>query len=260
MKQGLVLLTVLLSGSAALAQMPTPAPPPLNVLAQSSEYRFQLDFHVNDAALAKMLPAGWVSGAATQGPAKDANIRLIFIDAGNITGPDNKPLGKGSDVMVIVAAPVKSADGAVGQIILGGISENDPGAAFGVMDKAGDARVSRSVATSNGATQVTEDWTLAAGSAHAALHVKYTRLPANHGSGSVNFYNPADPKAYQIFRSDQVTDITRNVTTTPPDRVLEFSYKAGGGKFAALFDGTEKPLSWDSQPVYNRVIGTPIAP
>ncbi len=71
------------------------------------------------------------------------------------------------------------------------------------MDKAGDARVSRSVATSNGATQVTEDWTLAAGSAHAALHVKYTRLPANHGSGSVNFYNPADPKTYQIFRSDQ---------------------------------------------------------
>jgi hypothetical protein len=259
MKHGFAILAVMLSAPAAFAQTPAPAPAPIKVLAQSSEYRFQLDFHVNDAALAKMLPAGWVSGAATQGPAKDANMRLIFIDAGNITGPDNKVLGKGRDVMVILAAPVKSANGAVGQMILGGISENDPSAAFGVLDKASDAKVSRSIATSNGATLVTEDWTLAAGSAHAALHVKYTRLPANHGSGSVNFYNPADPKAYQIFRTDQVTDITRNVTTTPPDRVTEFSYSAGGGKFAALFDGTEKPLSWDSQPVYNRVIGTPVS-
>jgi hypothetical protein len=259
MKHRFAILLVMLSASAALAQTPA-APPPIAVLAQSSEYRFQLDFHVNDAALAKMLPAGWVSNAATQGAAKDANIRLIFIDEGNITGPDNKPLGKGSDLMVIMAAPVKSADGAVGQMILGGITENDTGAAFGVMDKASDAKVVRNLATANGTTLVTEDWTLSAGAAHAALHVKYARLPANHGTGSTNFYNPADPKSFQIFRTDQVTDITRNATTNPPDRVMEFSYKAGGGKFAALFDGTEKPLSWDSQPVYNRITGTQAAP
>jgi len=52
-----------------------------------------------------------------------------------------------------------------------------------------------------------------------------------------------------------MTDITRNVTTNPPDRVLEFSYKAGGGKFSPLLDGS-RPLSWDSQPVYNRIIST----
>ena len=32
------------------------------VLEQAAEHRFQLDFHVNDAALAKMLPAGMGSG------------------------------------------------------------------------------------------------------------------------------------------------------------------------------------------------------
>ena len=30
-----------------------------SVLEQSAEHRFQLDFHVNDAALQKMLPVGW---------------------------------------------------------------------------------------------------------------------------------------------------------------------------------------------------------
>jgi hypothetical protein len=78
----------------AAAQAPAPTG---NVLEQSSEYRFQLDLHVNDAALAKMLPAGLVSNAAAQGAAKDANLRLILVDAQNIVGPDNKVLGKGAN-------------------------------------------------------------------------------------------------------------------------------------------------------------------
>jgi hypothetical protein len=235
---------------------------PMTVLSQSSEYRFQLDFHVNDAALAKMLPAGWVSNAATQDAAKDANVRLIFIDAGNIVGPDNKVLGKGRDLLVYIAAPVKQSDGpGNGQMILGGLSQNNPDAAFGVMDKASDAKVTRTAANANGISLVVEDWDLAgANGAHASLHIEYNSGPANKGGGAANFYNPADPKTYQIFKTEQATDVTRNVTTTPPDRVHGFSYKVGGGKFAALFDGTEKPLSWDSQPVYSRTVGVPAKP
>jgi hypothetical protein len=254
MKQAFTLLAGLLAITPATAFAQAPA----TVLMQSSEYRFQLDFHVNDAALAKMLPAGWVSNAATQGAAKDANVRLIFIDAGNVVGPDNKLLGKGNDVCVYIAAPVKQADGgASGQMILGGISQNFSDTAFGVMDKAASAKVSRSIATANGVTLVTEDWDLAAANGeHASLHVKYTRLPANHAVGSTNFYNPADGKSVQIFKTEQATDITRNITTNPTDRVAEFSYKAGGGKLATLFDGSEKALSWDSQPIYSRVVST----
>src|SRR3954470_20732714 len=132
--------------AAAFGQ--TPAPAPMTVIAQSSEYRFQMDFHVSDAALAKMLPAGWVSNAATQGAAKDANIRLIFIQAANIVGPDNKLLGKGNDVLVYAAAPVKEANGpGTGQMILAGISQNNADAAFGVMTPASSAKVSRSQTT-----------------------------------------------------------------------------------------------------------------
>src|ERR1700761_3382164 len=129
MKQRLFLL------AAALAMTPSMvmaqgtfmvrAPMSRTVVAQSSEYRFQLDFHVPDAALTKMLPAGWLSNAATLGAAKDPHIRLIFIEEANITGPDNKLLGQGFDLLVYLAAPVKSADGTgIGQMILGGISQN----------------------------------------------------------------------------------------------------------------------------------------
>lgn len=272
MKKGFVVLAAVPAfmqaafAQPAVGQAPAAAPAapttPMTIISQSSEYRFQLDFHVNDTALAAMLPAGWVSNAATQGPAKDANIRLIFIDAGNIVGPDNRLLGKGKDLLVYIAAPVKQADGsASGQMILGGISQYNPDAAFGVMEKASDAKVTRTAASAGGVTLMVEDWDLAAaGGAHAALHVQYTGAPANKAGGAVNFYNPADPAKLQIFKTEQATDITRNVTTNPADRVMEFSYKASGGKFAALFDGTEKALSWDSQPVYSRIVGVPAKP
>ncbi len=57
------------------------------------------------AALPKLLPAGWEPAVATQGPAKDCNIRLIFIDRVDVTGADNVP--KTSSQLVYLAVPVK---------------------------------------------------------------------------------------------------------------------------------------------------------
>jgi hypothetical protein len=238
----------------AVAQTPAPVG---NILEQSSEYRFQLDLHVNDAALAKMLPAGWASNSAAQGAAKDANLRLILVDAQNIAGPDNKVLGKGANRIAMLAAPVKSGSD-TGQMILGGISE-DPAVpdAYGVYLAATSVKMSRSASDANGSVTCTDDWDFeAAGGEHFVLHLKYMRGPANKGGGATKFYDPANPSQYQISTTEQTTDITRNVTTNPPDRVLEFSLKAGGGKYAALFDGSEKPLSWDSQPTFVRVVSS----
>jgi hypothetical protein len=255
-----IISTLIIAAGAGAAEAQAPATPAGTVLQQNSEYRFQLDFHVNDAVLAGMLPTGWVSNAATTGAAKDANLRIIFIDEANIVGPDNRVLGKGNNQLVYLAAPVKQAAGpASGQMILSGIAaETATPDGFGVYLKATSAAVTRDVSAHNGAVMVTEDWDFAAGSGELIhMHVKYVRGPANKAVGQANFYNPADPAKYQIFRTEQATDITRNVTTNPPDRVLEFSYHASGGQLAALFDGSEKVLSWDSQPVYARTVITP---
>ena len=58
------------------------------MVEHSSEVRMQLDFVVPAPALAKFLPAGWEPNVATQGPAKDCNVRMIFIDRVDITKPD----------------------------------------------------------------------------------------------------------------------------------------------------------------------------
>ena len=97
------LVLIAISGRLASAQ---------TLVESSSETRFQLDLHVPDAVLATYLPDKWTSSVATQGPAKDCNLRAVFIDRVTINGPDGKPAGKGSNRLVYLVAPVKDPAGA----------------------------------------------------------------------------------------------------------------------------------------------------
>jgi hypothetical protein len=251
------------AGGALLAAgaLGSAAPPASaeTLLENSAEFRFQLDFHVNDAALQKLLPAGWEPAVATQGPAKDANLRLIFIDRVDVTNPDNTP--KTTDQLVYVAIPVKQASGgATGQMIIGGLvsdAKEAPGP-FGNYTAA-TAKASRSFSTSGGVTQGEENWEfIASDGARMETHVKYERGPARRNpTQEVKFFNPSNPSAYQTFKVDSGLDIIKNASVPVKDRVKEFTYKVSGGKLGALFDGTEKALSWDSFHWYNRGIYNP---
>lgn len=231
------------------------------LVERSIEHRFQLDFHVPDAALQKMLPSGWVPAVATAGPAKDANLRVIFIDRIAGFGGDGKPLATGATQLVYVAIPVKQASGTGnGQMIIAGFSKDAPDFAgtFGVLQRAQTAVMQRTIGNSGGAIINDENWQFSAATGERLIvHVQYQRGTPAKGGGEVKFFNPAEPGRYQIFKTEQGLDITRNATTNPPDHVMQFSYSIGGGKLASLFNGTEKVLSWDSFPWYDRAVITP---
>lgn len=233
------------------------------LLEYSAEARFQLDFHVPDAALAAMLPQGFTPNVATQGPAKDANIRVIFIDRMTINGPDGKPVGKtGSNRLVYLAAPVKDPSGANAQLIVGGLTEDpaDAPGPFGVYLAATTHTMQRSTSSmGSGPVIDSQDWVFQAASGERLeLHIKYEHGVGNKGApADVKFYSAKSPVVAQLSRQEQVLDILRNVTTNPPDRVKEFSFKGSGGSYAKLFDGTERVLSWDNIVWLNRSVMQP---
>src|SRR3954466_3942849 len=144
----------------------------------SSEARFQLDLHVPDAALATYLPSGWSLNVATQGPAKDANLRAVWIDRITINGPDGKPVGKtGSNRLVYLVAPVKDPSGATAQLVIGGLTEDptDAPGPFGVYLPASTHTMQRSTSatgSSAGSGIVdSQDWVFAAATGeHLELH------------------------------------------------------------------------------------------
>jgi hypothetical protein len=221
-----------------------------SMVEYSAEARFQLDLRVPDAALAAYLPQGWLPNIATTGAAKDANLRAVFIDRVTINGPDGMPIGKGSNRLVYLAAPVKDPTGTNVQLIIGGLSE-DPGYApgpFGVYLPTTTHTMQRSTTIGNGPAMEVQDWAFAAGSGeHLEMHIRFEKGVGNKTNpADTRFYSAKIPTFFQISRQEQVLDILKNVTTNPTDRVKEFSFKAGGGSYGKLFDGTEKLLSWDN--------------
>jgi hypothetical protein len=216
----------------------------------SSETRFQLDLKVPDAALAAYLPAGFTPNVAAQGAAKDCNLRAVFIDRVTINGPDGRPIGKGSNRLVYLVAPVKDPSGANVQLVIAGLTEDpaDSPGPFGNYLQATTHIMQRSTSDTTGPILDSQDWNFAAATGeHLELHIKYERGVGNKGNpADTKFFSPKNPSFYQISRQEQVLDILRNVTTTPADRVKEFSFKGSGGSYAQLLDGAEKVLSWDN--------------
>jgi len=227
----------------------------------SSEARFQLDLRVPDTVLNSFLPPGWMPNIATQGAAKDANLRAVFIDRVTINAPDGKPIAKGSNRLVYLVAPVKDPTGANVQLVIGGLTEDpaDSPGPFGNYLRATTHKMQRTTSEDAGPILDSQDWVFAATTGERLeMHIKYERGVANKGNpAEVKFYSARNPGFYQISRQEQVLDILKNVTTNPPDRVKEFSFEAGGGSYSKLFDGTEKVLSWDNILWINRSVSLP---
>ena len=227
----------------------------------SAETRFQLDLRVPDTALMAFLPVGWTPNIATQGAAKDCNLRAVFIDRMTINGSDGKPVGRGSNRLVYLVAPVKDPTGANVQLVIGGLTEDpaDVPGPFGNYLPATTHTMQRTLSTGTGPAIESQDWVFAAATGeHLEMHIKYERGVGNKGNPSdTKFYSAKNPGFYQISKQEQVLDILRNVTTTPPDRVHEFSLKASGGSYSKLFDSSPKVLSWDNILWINRSVILP---
>jgi hypothetical protein len=258
----LIHISSMISLFAALTLCIAPAAQSQTVVESSNETRFQLDLQVPDAALKSFFPTGFTSTPAAQGPAKDCNLRVVFIDRTTIKGPDGKILGKGSNRLVYLVAPVKDPSGANVQLVIGGLTQDpaDVPGPFGNYLLATTHDMRRfTVNGVAGAKNETQDWTFAAKSGERIeFHITYelgTGSPSK--PADVKFYSAKNPTFYQISHQEQALDILRNTTTNPPDRVKEFSFKASGGSYAKLFDNTVKVLSWDNILWINRTISTP---
>lgn len=230
-------------------------------IENSAEARFQLDLAVPQTALTPFLPPGFSMNVATQGPAKDCNLRAIFIDRLSINAPDGKPVGKGSNRLVYLAAPVKDASGANAQLIIGGLTADptDAPGPFGNYIHATTVTANRTIKSEGNAVLETQDWVFKAASGEQLeMHITFERGVSNRAAASeTKFYSAKNPATLQISKQEQVLEILRNPTTNPPDRVKAFSFKGGGGSFAKLFDGTEKPVSWDNIMWIMRSVSTP---
>lgn len=231
------------------------------LVESSAEARFQLDFQVPQAALMSFMPSGWTTNVSTRGPAKDANLRVIFIERLTINDADGSPVGDGSNLLVYLTVPATDPSGANVQLVIGGITEDpdDAPGPFGVYLPATTHTLQRTTSSGSGPIIESQDWVFAAATGERLeMHITFERGVGNRRPArDTRFYSAENPDFFQISRQQQVLDILKNVTTTPTDRVRSFSVTFGGGSYAGLFDGTERVLSWDNIVWLNREVLRP---
>jgi hypothetical protein len=244
-------------GSAAAARADT-------LVAYTTESRMQIDLAAPDAAVKALIPAGWEGNVATSGPAKDCNIRIIFVDQVGVAGPDGKPLGAGVNQFVYLQIPVKqTVNGQTvnAQVVVGGIAVDPalvPDNGLTGFTRATDHKVVRTeTANADGTNTLDESWSFTddAGQ-HFELSVALRHNPANRGASTPKIY-AADGTTYQSFSQVSLTDIAWNATTGANNLIRDPDLKASGPTWAALFDGSQKILSVDYQPWFTREISTP---
>ena len=187
---------------------------------------------------------------------------MVFIDRVTINAPDGKPVGKGSNRLVYLIVPVKDPGGTNAQLVIGGLTE-DPADAPGPFGTYLLATTHTMQRTSHRPAPA-RFWTRRTGylprrreSIWNCTSNTSAAWPTRRNPTETKFYSAKNPGFYQISRDERVLDILKNVTTTPPDRVKEFSFKASGGSYAKLFDGTQKVLSWDNILWINRSVLLP---
>ena len=242
---GLAVLTV--AAPSAMAQ---------TITEWSAENRVSLSFHVNDAAVQRLLPPGWTSAPSTAPGNPGANLTVTFIDRQVVLDGQGKQYRAGTSRYIVMVAPTRNSAGEANAVVITGLSPEGPGA-YGVNLAAVVSRVQRSstVQAEEGG-RAEEHWEFAAASGERIeLQVAYRRAPAVKSHAETRLRSALHPELTRTYEIDQAADVVRSATT--PDRVEALTFRASGATFTPLFDGKETLLSVTSLPWYVREVSVP---
>jgi len=241
----------------ALCLIAAPALAQEKLSGTNVDTRLGFAFKAPDAAVQKMIPAGWELNSPTSGPNRGANLSLSVVDQVTSQDAEGKALTPYRGVAVTI--PVKrkgSADG--GPMVVAGLFA--PGGAPGAYGVFLPAKVvvERKLRTDpEGKTSVEETWQLRSDDGHSMdIHVNYVRGGVARTKLEAKVYSGAKPDFFRIYRVEQATDVARS-TATGVDRVSSVSVKMSGQKLAPLFDGSEQLISVTSIPWYSRQVFLP---
>jgi hypothetical protein len=222
--------------------------------------RTALYFTVPAGALKEKLPAPWQFGSVPAGPAKDANLAVIFIDQVLAQDPDGKPIGTGANRLMVLAAIGKNMEtGESAPVIIGGFSAdpaNVPGAykayTKGTVTRERELKDAGSLPGTG--KEMWEVRSQPTGS--LAFVLQYQAAIPTRAKLEQKVYSGVESGFFRIYRIDQGSDVVKS-TVTGVDRVQRYQFEAKLPEFAKLFDGSEKLVNITVIPWYVRQVFLP---
>ena len=217
----------------------------------------QLAFKAPDAAVQKLLPAGFELNAPAAGPSKGTNFAIILIDYQMAQDSDGKPLPPRTTIPMTIPAK-KTATGESVLVVFNGLV--DQAAVPGPYGVAGAAKLTverRAQTDADGKSIIDETWQAKADDGSMLeVQLQFVRGALARGNVEAKLHSGVKPEFYRHYNVDLVADVARS-TVTGIDRVNKFSIKATGPRFAPLFNGAEQLISITSMPSYSLAVYLP---
>jgi hypothetical protein len=227
-----------------------------DLFGSNVDVRNLLAYQAPEAAVQKLLPAGWEIDSAAGGPAKGANFYIVLIDSALTMDPAGKPVDGVRGFVLAIPAKNKASN-AGGPMIVGGLVPSGfaPGA-YGVYTAA-KVSVARKSSHDNGKVVADELWDAKADNG-AAIRVKlgFVRGTPAKAKLEQKAYSGAKPDFFRIYRIEQAADVVRSAPIKV-DRTTEVSVDVAGQPLTSVFDGTEQLIAIIAVPWYSRQIFLP---
>jgi len=218
----------------------------------------QLTFKAPDAAVQKLLPAGFELNSPAAGPNKGFNFAIILIDYQMAQDSEGKPLPLRTTIPMTIPAR-KTATGESVLVVFNGLVDHAgvPGP-YGVYGAAKLTVERRSQTDADGKSIIDETWqAMADDGSILEVQLQFVRGVPTRGRVEPKLHSGGKPEFYRHYKVELVTDVVRS-TTTGIDRVNKFSIKATGPRFAPLFNGAEQLISITSVPSYALAVYVPV--
>lgn len=215
---------------------------------------------VSTPALQKWLPNGWLINTATQGPFKDSNLFVIFMDRPYAVDASGKPSSKGNERVVVLVVPiVNPKSDKPTYMVIGGYSANSdeiPGP-YKNFKKASVRRVQAFEGNDMDPGMGDDAWTVQIGPAGTIeLRFKHKRSTQARSKLEQFVYSSVDPGFFRIYRVDQTTDLIKSVPVKV-DRLQSYQFSVKVPELQDMFDGSEKLVALVAQPLYVRQVFLP---
>ncbi|MFM0619742.1 hypothetical protein PQR37_37420 [Paraburkholderia nemoris] len=225
------------------------------LVGSNVDVRTILNFKVSPTAVQNLLPPGWELNSPTSGPSEGANLQVTFVDqqeAENPTGSQLPPVR-----YVLFAVPVKRPGSEVsGLMLFAGLSPGGAGP-YGTNLKATE-HVERKIQYEQSASTVVESWEFQSeDGAAVSFQAQFERGTILRNRSETRTYSQVKSGFFRIYRYEQGVDVVRAAGDST-DRLQGLTFKAIGGKFGPLFDGSERLVSVVSVPWYSREIYLPV--
>jgi hypothetical protein len=254
-RRGFSLLCLAFIAASALAAQPVRAE---TLDSTNADNRVLLAFDLPDAALAELIPEGWISAPFGGGPFAGADMLMVFVDSHLVVDPEGKPKYGGRYRALALAAPAKAQGSDETLILVTHVYVSD--ASINPYKNSVGARVTREVvSTGTGAdpAMVRQSWSVAPETGGAvALSLAYREGMPGRSQGAPHIHSAVEPDFYRIYRYDQFADLVMS-GPNKVDRVESLALDITIPELGTLFDGSETLVGILDVPWYMREIWLP---